>query len=262
MLWALRCGTLTDAHIKMIQSRDEKKVSPEESRKFESAQLLCATHADEQDFNMKKLSELGEKVFRIKAAHKGGRAAQSASDSDAGLPKVVNISPGSKVMLTRNLWTSKGLSNGSIGYAREVIADKPGGLPICVLVKFPGYTGPPFCTEDPKLVPIVPCTSHFGAGESLSRTTLPLVLAWAITIHKAQGATFDACAISLGPREIASGLTYTALSRVRSIQGFLLRGICDRKRFTKLNKSKHHEDRRKAEEFLDNLSRPSGGQRK
>jgi len=51
----------------------------------------------------------------------------------------------------------------------------------------------------------------------------PLKLAWAITIHKSQGLTFDNTIIDLGSGAFANGQLYTALSRCRTFQGITLK---------------------------------------
>ncbi len=51
---------------------------------------------------------------------------------------------------------------------------------------------------------------------------IPLILAWALTIHKAQGATMDCAEIDAGSSIFECGQTYVALSRVKNIDGLFL----------------------------------------
>src|SRR5579859_908433 len=124
-------------------------------------------------------------------------------------------------MLTRNVSQAKGLYNGTIGTVQGLLFNeniRPLSQPICVLIEFDDYCGPAMIPENRNLVPIVPETVAFDphCGKSGSRHQLPLVLGWAVTIHKSQGLTLKHAVLGLGSREFASGISYVGCSRVRS----------------------------------------------
>ena len=56
-----------------------------------------------------------------------------------------------------------------------------------------------------------------------SFTQYPLKLAWAVTIHKSQGKTFDKVVIDIGRGTFASGQVYVALSRCTCLDGMVLK---------------------------------------
>ena len=73
---------------------------------------------------------------------------------------------------------------------------------------------------------------------------IPLILAWALTIHKSQGATMDAAEIDVGSGIFECGQTYVALSRVKSLDGLYLTSF-DAKRI-RINK--------KVKDFYESLT--------
>ena len=64
---------------------------------------------------------------------------------------------------------------------------------------------------------------------NVSVLQVPLILAWAITIHKAQGASIELAEIDIGNSVFACGQTYVALSRVVSLDGLYLTSFNYRK---------------------------------
>jgi ATP-dependent DNA helicase PIF1 len=73
---------------------------------------------------------------------------------------------------------------------------------------------------------------------------IPLILSWALTIHKSQGATLDIAEIDVGSGIFECGQTYVALSRVKSLEGLYLTSF-DASRI-KIN--------RKVQEFYEYIS--------
>lgn len=223
---------------KKLSTRSISKVNNYQSE-FKDAIRLFPTRELVNNYNSLKLREIGEPVVKINAKHNNPTASKGSSDVANGLSKALYFSKESRVMLKNNLWTKQGLVNGATGIIKEIIY-RPGNspsdnLPMCILIKFEKYNGP-FCFGD--LFPIVPVTRNWTEkGINCSRTQFPLTLGWGSTIHKSQGITTEKAVVDLGDKEFSPGLTYVALSRLKSFNGLVLDPPVSYERINKIGKS-------------------------
>lgn len=123
--------------------------------------------------------------------------------------KEISLKKGCRVMSIVNIDLELGLCNGSTG---EIVDFDPFSYPI---VKF----------DNGMKITIKPHDWKSEAIPGFSICQIPLILAWAITIHKSQGSTLDKAYIDLGHDVFAEGQTYVALSRVKSLQGLYLKSF-------------------------------------
>jgi hypothetical protein len=108
-------------------------------------------------------------------------------------------------------------ANGTIGTVKKIKADT-------VIVEVDGAAIEVEPMTWQKTEPVVSAVSKMVTHRVLGEfTQFPLRLAWAVTIHKAQGKTLDAAVIDLGQRAFAPGQTYVAFSRLTSLDGLYLK---------------------------------------
>jgi len=124
-------------------------------------------------------------------------------DNDANYAPHLELCKGCQVMLLVNKDIEAGLVNGSRGV---VVGFRDDGTPIVQ-----------FLHGDP-----IPVSLHeWQSNDSpvVWRMQIPLRVAYAITIHKSQGATLDCALIDIGKSTFECGQAYVALSRVRDLSG-------------------------------------------
>jgi ATP-dependent DNA helicase PIF1 len=148
--------------------------------------------------------------------------------------KVVKLKKGAQVMCVVNI-RAEG-SGGNI-----IVCNGSQGL----VVGFCEITGCPRVKFNNGLEMVM--VRHLWVSEripGIGVSQVPLILAWALTIHKSQGATLDAAEIDAGSGIFECGQTYVALSRVKSLDGLYLTSF-DAKRI-RINK--------KVKEFYESLT--------
>lgn len=124
-------------------------------------------------------------------------------DNDANYAPHLELCKGCQVMLLVNKDIEAGLVNGSRGVVVDFRGD---GVPIVQ-----------FLHGDPIVVDYHDWQSN--DSPAVWRLQIPLRVAYAITIHKSQGATLDCALIDIGKSTFECGQAYVALSRVRDLSG-------------------------------------------
>jgi ATP-dependent DNA helicase PIF1 len=229
-----------------------QQTSDERKRNFyENGTKLCAMKKNMNAFNISHLKKTGSPIAKIKAVNSLG-AVKFPADKAQGLSNVLYLSKGARIVLTNNIWAEAKLVNGSRGTVRYIIYEDgklpPHDQPAFIICHFPDYIGPSYLRTEDKLVPLVPMTrSWFEKNKQFSRIQYPIILGWAITIHKSQGMTLDEIILDVGEKEFATGLTYTGATRTRNFGLLAFDPFPNYHRFAKIFLSKGFKSRRKEE---------------
>jgi ATP-dependent DNA helicase PIF1 len=166
-----------------------------------------------KEFTIKYLKDLEmTKMERINRCEFSEKEIETELEFLAGnliCDKELKLKIGSQVMCIVNIQTDIGLEvcNGSQGIVTEFCE-----ITKCPIVKF---------NNGIKRI----MTRHVWSSDKIPGigvSQVPLILAWALTIHKSQGATMDAAEIDVGSGIFECGQTYVALSRVKSLEGLYL----------------------------------------
>ena len=111
-----------------------------------------------------------------------------------------------------------------MGIGKDIIYKEdqyPPALPLAVVIEFKDCTRLNFFRFYKESVPIVPFISQaYVDGQDMEIIHLPLKLCWAITMNKSQGLTLPW--INSGMQERSVGLSYVAISRVKSLKNLIV----------------------------------------
>ena len=223
----LRVGKITKSAIATLEERVGK-----EDKNDIFPTILLPRRRDADSLNIKELSlldEATEKIYEMKPVPENELPLTKEQLLNLSLftsnerqletqylmnnimtEQKIKLRKGAVVMCVVNLnvESHRPIINGSQGVVIDYVGDYP-------LVKF---------GEDTIEV-IGPHTWQSERIPGIAVKQIPLIYAWAITIHKAQGLTLEKALIDVGYQIFECGQIYVALSRVKSLDGLFLKSF-------------------------------------
>lgn len=208
LLNAVRENRVTSTDLQVLNSRLNPSFRPSRQSDY----IRLTTHnATADDYNRTQLLLLKSPARKFSAAIQGIFPEYSYPTESELTLKV-----GAQVMFVRND-TEHGYYNGLIGHITDFNDNE-------ILVRCPNQEAPIVVTpqewENTKYT-VNEKTQEIEAEVQGTFTQYPLKLAWAITIHKSQGLTFEHAVIDAGA-SFAPGQVYVALSRCKTLEGMVL----------------------------------------
>ena len=206
----VRNNTLTPQYLQMLNTR----YLPDFKSDADEHYIVLSTHNRKVDaINQREMDALSGRVYQFSATIK-----DTFPESMFPMDEVLALKLGARVMFTKNDSSAeKRYYNGKLGIVSH-LTDKTitvtceGEEPIDVHretwenIRYASNVGSEVVQPE-----VIGTFSHY-----------PLHLAWAITIHKAQGLTFDHVVIDAADA-FAAGQVYVALSRCRTLEGIVLK---------------------------------------
>jgi ATP-dependent DNA helicase PIF1 len=221
----VRVGSITDAGLRHLNNVGLGCMPDEEDMR------LFTTKAPAKAFNEEKLDDIDAQLVRYRGSVDGS-VKKHELEALLVYPEIA-LKEGARVMTIRND-TDGSFQNGTLG---EVIGLEKNYVTMRTdkgrVVRVPPASWE-YYSYDLSLEPAKKGddNTYPKYDEKHGRmivgkyTQIPIALAWASTVHKAQGLTLDGCHLSLGSGAFAAGQTYVGLSRLRALDGLsLARGI-------------------------------------
>ncbi len=231
---------------------------PDKYQDFKDAKRIYALNKDCAEYNLHRIKDLGWPITLLEANNTSQAGKLCSSDQFRGLCNHIYLAIGANIVVTANIWKRAGITNGSKGRVVDIIYRNVSSvlpdLPDIIIIELEQYSGPPFFEECHRRnwVPFV-AECVYNPRSNSSRVQFPFMLAYAITVHKAQGETLDKGVIAFGSTEKSLGSSYVQITRFKKFKQFCILPFDFDRISTKIKEHHSLKARMVEEAFLRNL---------
>jgi len=228
LLQRLRLSNHNEEDIKSLHNRNITKFK---SSDYENAVHIYPLKKQVESHNKNELNNLKEmsNIFIAKDTIKSFLHSKEIElkdekdlsyDSIFTVPKKLELKEGCRVMLLCNLNPQEGLVNGSVGRIEKFITDIKGDT-TSIEVFF-------FSVQKSYLIERFSFV-YDDIDNVITRNQFPLILSYAVSVHKIQGSTLDKVVLDIGGNIFENGQTYVALSRCKNIDSLFIKNFTPHK---------------------------------
>ncbi|NBV06352.1 MAG: hypothetical protein EBS06_03830 [Proteobacteria bacterium] len=209
----LRFGKISAEDREVLESRIKAK----DENKIIRPTILTTHNYKVEKINELELQKIPQPEVQYKANYNGAPEKIEFLRRNCLAQETLRLKVGAQVMMIKNTYQKDGIINGSLGVIKDFSQKK--SFPI---VEFANGKIITIGSEEWLLEKFNETSKEISVEASLNQ--IPLILAWAITIHKSQGLTLDKISCDLS-ETFSPGQIYVALSRARSLSGVFIESI-------------------------------------
>ena len=212
LLSTVRLGSVTDEVDSILQSRVLNNCDIDKLD-LENAGIICSLRGERNEWNNKFLATLKTDPVSFEAGDtdvqgrplKGSNKLCITRYHKEQIEDTLTLKVGARVVLTKNINIQYGWTIGTLAVVTNIFKNS-------VKIQHLQTNGKTVVTKTKQKLGFPGCSAKYIQQQ------FPLILGWALTVHKVQGMTMCRAYVQLTKSFFASGQAYIALSRVKTME--------------------------------------------